>query len=119
VEGGAGRRGRRKRPRRGIRGNLAHRSVEIVGIDNDLAFADPIIKNKKGEFLINIRNVLYLFPQVFRELFGDFGILNFYFFRSTIPSIVWPVNIFYNYLRKLFFSSGYGCFTNKTKFINP
>jgi len=43
------------------------RSMEIVGIDNDLAFADQVVV-RNNEFLINVRNVLYLFPQMSNPL---------------------------------------------------
>eukprot|EP01127_Copromyxa_protea_P018700 TRINITY_DN5943_c0_g1_i2.p1 TRINITY_DN5943_c0_g1~~TRINITY_DN5943_c0_g1_i2.p1 ORF type:complete len:1269 (+),score=185.35 TRINITY_DN5943_c0_g1_i2:550-3807(+) len=46
----------------------SNKSIEIVGIDNDLAFADPVVQNKKGEHLINVRNVLFLFPQLYKPL---------------------------------------------------
>ena len=36
----------------------------IIGIDNDIAFADSIIKLKSGEYHINVRNILYFLPQM-------------------------------------------------------
>ena len=36
----------------------------IIGIDNDIAFADSIVKLKNGEHYINVRNILYFLPQM-------------------------------------------------------
>ena len=41
--------------------------LEILGIDNDIAFAEPIIKKHRGNqelFFMNIKNVIYFFPQM-------------------------------------------------------
>ena len=41
--------------------------MAIIGIDNDIAFADPIIRKPKinpNEFFVDVRNVLYFFPQM-------------------------------------------------------
>ena len=36
----------------------------IIGIDNDIAFADSITKLKNGKHHINVRNILYFLPQM-------------------------------------------------------
>ncbi|MHA7841427.1 MAG: hypothetical protein ACX932_06135, partial [Gammaproteobacteria bacterium] len=43
-------------------------TVKIIGIDNDIAFADPIVKQhhgmRAGTHFVNVKNVLYFFPQM-------------------------------------------------------
>ena len=36
----------------------------IIGVDNDIAFADSIIKLQSGKHHINVRNILYFLPQM-------------------------------------------------------
>jgi len=45
-----------------VRFNATTRLLEIVGIDNDHAFADPVVKTRDGHSL-NVRHVLYFLPQ--------------------------------------------------------
>lgn len=49
-------------------GSIVIDSVDIIGIDNDIAFSPPIIKrhtkNENDKHYPNIRNVLYFFPQM-------------------------------------------------------
>lgn len=45
------------------------KELEIIGIDNDIAFVDAVIKkhengSKQGQYFINVKNVLYFFPQM-------------------------------------------------------
>ncbi|MFN7098269.1 MAG: hypothetical protein ACK4PR_12045, partial [Gammaproteobacteria bacterium] len=53
------------------------KSLEIIGIDNDIAFADVVIKkhesgSKQGEYFINVKNVLYFFPQMDQVIDPEF-----------------------------------------------
>ena len=36
----------------------------IIGIDNDIAFTDSIVRLKNGEHHVNVRNILYFLPQM-------------------------------------------------------
>lgn len=44
------------------------RAVEIIGIDNDIAFSDPIVMEhigeRRGVHYVNVKNVMYFFPQM-------------------------------------------------------
>jgi len=44
------------------------RKIDIVGIDNDQAFADPLVYFPKQGHGINTRNILYFFPQARERL---------------------------------------------------
>jgi ankyrin repeat protein len=51
--------------------NKQPKSLEILGIDNDIAFSDVLISKfvqtpsgKQHQYFINIKNVIYLFPQM-------------------------------------------------------
>ncbi|MFN7096904.1 MAG: ankyrin repeat domain-containing protein, partial [Gammaproteobacteria bacterium] len=48
--------------------------LDILGIDNDIAFADPIVKDvdKQKQYYMNIKNVLYFFPQMEQIIAPDF-----------------------------------------------
>ena len=55
----------------------AIRQVDILGIDNDLAFADVVVSRhmegeKAGHYFINIKNVIYFFPQMHEPIDPDF-----------------------------------------------
>ncbi|MEM7175553.1 MAG: ankyrin repeat domain-containing protein, partial [Chlamydiota bacterium] len=39
-------------------------SCSLVGIDNDIAFVNPIIENSNKSHSIDVKNVLYFFPQM-------------------------------------------------------
>jgi hypothetical protein len=58
-------------------GNAAEvERLRLVGIDNDIAFADPVIKQHRGEHkdkhYINVKNILYFFPQMVHEIHPEF-----------------------------------------------
>ncbi|MFN7096811.1 MAG: ankyrin repeat domain-containing protein, partial [Gammaproteobacteria bacterium] len=64
-------------------------SIVIVGIDNDIAFADPIVLKhetgeNKGKHFVNIRNVLYFLPQMQQPV--DKGFLEI--FLKQRPEII-------------------------------
>jgi TPR repeat protein len=50
--------------------------LRLVGIDNDIAFADPVIKQHRGEHkdkhYINVKNILYFFPQMNNIIHPEF-----------------------------------------------
>jgi hypothetical protein len=50
--------------------------LRLVGIDNDISFADPVIKQQRGEHkdkhYINVKNILYFFPQMNQEIHPEF-----------------------------------------------
>jgi hypothetical protein len=50
--------------------------LRLVGIDNDIAFADPVVKQHRGEHkdkhYINVKNILYFFPQMNQEIHPEF-----------------------------------------------
>ena len=55
--------------------------IYIIGIDNDIAFADAIIQSHNGEHYVNVKNILYFFPQMehpinkeFRQKFLDISV---------------------------------------------
>eukprot|EP01125_Pyxidicula_operculata_P000947 TRINITY_DN1082_c0_g1_i1.p1 TRINITY_DN1082_c0_g1~~TRINITY_DN1082_c0_g1_i1.p1 ORF type:complete len:1972 (+),score=575.66 TRINITY_DN1082_c0_g1_i1:494-5917(+) len=50
-----------------VKFNESSKQVEIVGIDNDHAFADSICKFKDGHTL-NIRNIIYFLPHMCRPI---------------------------------------------------
>ena len=61
--------------------------MTIIGIDNDIAFADPIIKKTKfnpNEYFVNVRNVLYFFPQMDSKIDESFRRI----FLSLTPELV-------------------------------
>ena len=56
-------------------GNITQ--IDILGIDNDIAFSDVIISRHKegekaGEYMMNIKNTLYFFPQMMRSIDAGF-----------------------------------------------
>ena len=56
-------------------GNITQ--IEILGIDNDIAFSDVIISQHKegekaGQYMMNIKNVLYFFPQMMQSIEAGF-----------------------------------------------
>ena len=56
-------------------GNITQ--IDILGIDNDIAFSDVIIsQHKKGEkagqYMMNIKNALYFFPQMMQSIDAGF-----------------------------------------------
>ena len=51
--------------------------IEILGIDNDIAFSDVIISQHKegekaGQYMMNIKNALYFFPQMMQSIDANF-----------------------------------------------
>ena len=51
--------------------------IEILGIDNDIAFSDVIISQHKegekaGHYMMNIKNTLYFFPQMMQSIDAGF-----------------------------------------------
>jgi TPR repeat protein len=50
--------------------------LRLVGIDNDIAFADPVVKQHRGEHkdkhYINVKNILYFFPQMNNIIHPEF-----------------------------------------------
>ena len=44
----------------------------IIGIDNDIAFADSIVKLKNGKHHVNVRNILYFLPQMQAHIDAQF-----------------------------------------------
>ena len=51
--------------------------IEILGIDNDIAFSDAIISQHKegekaGRYMMNIKNALYFFPQMMQSIDVNF-----------------------------------------------
>ena len=56
-------------------GNITQ--IEILGIDNDIAFSDVIISQHKegekaGQYMMNIKNALYFFPQMMQSIDVNF-----------------------------------------------
>eukprot|EP01125_Pyxidicula_operculata_P013193 TRINITY_DN4364_c0_g1_i1.p1 TRINITY_DN4364_c0_g1~~TRINITY_DN4364_c0_g1_i1.p1 ORF type:complete len:1295 (+),score=300.99 TRINITY_DN4364_c0_g1_i1:44-3928(+) len=45
-----------------VRIHADNQSLELVGVDNDMAFAQPLIASNRGTF-VNVRNVIYCMPQ--------------------------------------------------------
>ena len=62
--------------------------MSIVGIDNDIAFASPIISiqrgSLKGSHQVGIKNVLYFFPQMNKPIDQRFVLL----FLKNIPEMI-------------------------------
>ena len=51
--------------------------IDILGIDNDIAFSDVIISQhtegeKAGKYMMNIKNALYFFPQMMQPIDASF-----------------------------------------------
>ena len=51
--------------------------IDILGIDNDIAFSDVIISQHKegekaGQYMMNIKNALYFFPQMMQSIDAGF-----------------------------------------------
>ena len=51
--------------------------IDILGIDNDIAFSDTIISQhaegeKAGQYIMNIKNVIYFFPQMMQPIEASF-----------------------------------------------
>lgn len=44
----------------------------MVSIDNDMAFADPIIKRADGKHITNVRSIVYCLPQMQEEVDAEF-----------------------------------------------
>ena len=56
-------------------GNITQ--IDILGIDNDIAFSDVIISQHKegekaGQYMMNIKNALYFFPQMMQSIDAGF-----------------------------------------------
>ena len=56
-------------------GNITQ--IDILGIDNDIAFSDVIINQHKegekaGQYIMNIKNALYFFPQMMQSIDAGF-----------------------------------------------
>ena len=56
-------------------GNITQ--IDILGIDNDIAFSDVIISQHKegekaGQYMMNIKNALYFFPQMMQPINANF-----------------------------------------------
>ena len=56
-------------------GNITQ--IDILGIDNDIAFSDVIISQykegeKAGQYMMNIKNALYFFPQMMQSIDAGF-----------------------------------------------
>ena len=56
-------------------GNITQ--VDILGIDNDIAFSDVVISQHKegekaGQYMMNIKNALYFFPQMMQPIEAGF-----------------------------------------------
>ena len=56
-------------------GNITQ--IDILGIDNDIAFSDVIISQHKegekaGQYMMNIKNALYFFPQMMQAIDSGF-----------------------------------------------
>lgn len=62
--------------------------MSIVGIDNDIAFASPIVSIDRGELKgshhVGIKNVLYFFPQMNNQIDQQFVLL----FLKNIPEMI-------------------------------
>ena len=56
-------------------GNITQ--IDILGIDNDIAFSDVVISQHKegekaGQYMMNIKNALYFFPQMMQSIDANF-----------------------------------------------
>lgn len=62
--------------------------VEIIGIDNDMAFASPFVRHRQGDevgqHFVNVKNCLYFFPQMGEQIDPGFRRL----FLAQRPSAV-------------------------------
>ena len=53
------------------KGNITQ--LNLVGIDNDIAFSDVVISpHRAGHYMMNIKNVLYFFPQMMQSIDANF-----------------------------------------------